>query len=719
MNNNTSPNKDLQKNLQRLNELEQQLKLKQFEIRGQVKVFEEQKLDKDQERKQMLVNKSIDIEQDLQVLPQQYNIQDSIDSKDNKRCNMINMNVNNNLILLPPSNQRQEFNFTSRINSGVSIKSDQFKNYFLNQMKLHKHLQQTGDEDPVSLDESLISLKQERPIDKQISVIDPQIQQQSFAPNPNNVILLLDLKDVNNILTEENLKVYESLIPDQSSKKKKDDDEGSLKDSVNISLQIKEQEESLQQKKKVLNKSKEQVKEQDKSKQSTSQVNQSKVQIEDPFSFKNLAAKSSEALKKQVVTRVLEKSMTKKRKQTENRPFSAVVKDLGYIINFLSEIFLNDYKSGTKSFIDESEQRNQKNFLQIANRIAKFEELYDIAFDKFQEKPLLIMFIQSFKVEEVHQMFMKFYQQFDVDESLTFEIEEISELLELYAEKMGKEKMKAILQNTGVKFDSGIKAIFKEGGYSNQAFTPEIYDQFFEILASDGEDFVHFNNLLPYLMIFFLSSQFQAIKDRKKMFEQVLGEGQYKTGIYRSFMKYGLQHNELDKPLITYRLVEKVVVEMRTIYQSSFGFDQIELILRQVRIKMEVDPISKIERAKMCYRDKFSGQSFSRWLALLISLQMTWTRLKKKLKGEKDPFIYLYEEKLWFIAANVDTFCQDSLNRLVKDKYMEKMLDYKEERSFRRENESSFLQTEIDESCQTINTEQLFKQINLKVRQNV
>ena len=71
---------------------------------------------------------------------------------------------------------------------------------------------------------------------------------------------------------------------------------------------------------------------------------------------------------------------------------------------------------------------------------------------------------------------MKFYQQFDVDESLTFEIEEISELIELYAEKIGKDKMKLILQHSGVIFDSGIKAIFKEGGYSNQAFTPEIYE---------------------------------------------------------------------------------------------------------------------------------------------------------------------------------------------------------------------------------------------------
>ena len=69
---------------------------------------------------------------------------------------------------------------------------------------------------------------------------------------------------------------------------------------------------------------------------------------------------------------------------------------------------------------------------------------------------------------------------------------------------MGKEKVKQILLNSGVKFDSGIISIFKEGAYSHQAFTPEIYQQFFDRLAQDGEDFVHFNNFQPYLMTFFL-----------------------------------------------------------------------------------------------------------------------------------------------------------------------------------------------------------------------
>ena len=135
------------------------------------------------------------------------------------------------------------------------------------------------------------------------------------------------------------------------------------------------------------------------------------------------------------------------------------------------------------------------------------------------------MFVSAFTIEEIHQMFMRFYQQFDVDESLTFEFSEVSSLIELYTEKMGKEKIAKILRYTGVRFEGGIMSVFREGGYQDKAFPPYAYEKFFEILAIDGEEFVHFNNLLPYLMVFFLYSQYQAIRDRKKMFEEVLGEG--------------------------------------------------------------------------------------------------------------------------------------------------------------------------------------------------
>lgn len=79
-------------------------------------------------------------------------------------------------------------------------------------------------------------------------------------------------------------------------------------------------------------------------------------------------------------------------------------------------------------------------------------------------------------------------------------------MVELYALKMGKDKMKKILENAGVVFETGIMTLLKEGGYQDKLFPPYVYEKFFEILALDGEEFVHFTELLPYLMIFFLFS---------------------------------------------------------------------------------------------------------------------------------------------------------------------------------------------------------------------
>lgn len=36
------------------------------------------------------------------------------------------------------------------------------------------------------------------------------------------------------------------------------------------------------------------------------------------------------------------------------------------------------------------------------------------------------------------------------------------------------------------------------------------------------------------------------------------------------------------------------------------------------------------------------------------------------MKGVKDPFIYLYEERLWFIGATLDALSPETINKLVE-----------------------------------------------------
>ncbi len=107
-------------------------------------------------------------------------------------------------------------------------------------------------------------------------------------------------------------------------------------------------------------------------------------------------------------------------------------------------------------------------------------------------------------------------------------------------------------------------------------------------------------------MTFFIHTQFKAVLDRKKHFDAILGEPKNgeepKFGLYRSFLKQGgLIPSRPHEEIISYRMVEKVVVEQRTLYPGSFGFDQIELVLRQVRTRMKVDEIAKVATKKMCY----------------------------------------------------------------------------------------------------------------------
>lgn len=120
-------------------------------------------------------------------------------------------------------------------------------------------------------------------------------------------------------------------------------------------------------------------------------------------------------------------------------------------------------------------------------------------------------------------------------------------------------------------------------------------------------------------------------------------------------------------------MVEKVVVEQRTLYANYFGFDQIELVLRQIRNKMLVDPVSKIEKIKMMYNEDKDAFAFGTWLGLIIGMQMIWTRLKRTLKQQKNAFAYLYEERLWYIAVTLTHFNPKKFNKQVKELYSKKL----------------------------------------------
>ena len=115
----------------------------------------------------------------------------------------------------------------------------------------------------------------------------------------------------------------------------------------------------------------------------------------------------------------------------------------------------------------------------------------------------------------------------------------------------------------------------------------------------------------------------------------------------------------------------------------------------------------------MSYAEDENGFCFSKWLALLIALQMTWTGLKQQLKGKKNAFLYFYEERMWYMAAVIDQLTPSKINRLVEKLYREKMKGAYNQRADRHDQDESLV-TEIDESMNTIESEKTRSQIKIK-----
>ncbi len=87
---------------------------------------------------------------------------------------------------------------------------------------------------------------------------------------------------------------------------------------------------------------------------------------------------------------------------------------------------------------------------------------------------------------------MKFYQQFDYDESLTFDQKEITQCIDFFAQDMGKERMKKILEEANINFHKSFGGAFADQKQNDLVFDAGIYQTVFENLSNLGQDFVHF-----------------------------------------------------------------------------------------------------------------------------------------------------------------------------------------------------------------------------------
>mmetsp|Transcript_7583 Transcript_7583/g.6932 ORF Transcript_7583/g.6932 Transcript_7583/m.6932 type:complete len:122 (+) Transcript_7583:1265-1630(+) len=120
--------------------------------------------------------------------------------------------------------------------------------------------------------------------------------------------------------------------------------------------------------------------------------------------------------------------------------------------------------------------------------------------------------------------------------------------------------MKMIIKEMGVEIPKGLKMLFAKDNSQN-SFSLEILKKVFKALSSNS-DYIKFPTFMPYLTLFFMCSVFRDIEQRRVGFLQMLDKG-YKKGIYSIFMRAGLPSYQLDEKVINYRMIEKVLLDLK------------------------------------------------------------------------------------------------------------------------------------------------------------
>ena len=213
-----------------------------------------------------------------------------------------------------------------------------------------------------------------------------------------------------------------------------------------------------------------------------------------------------------------------------------------------------------------------------------------------------IFFQFAFSESELHEMFKDFHQKYIKDHLI--EQKDLTIFIEVMAQSdfIGFKKMEdEILPVMGVRKNlmDQLDILQKPTKDSRFAFTPEVHLQVFEAL-NEGNKFVKFSTMLPYLMIFFLVELNSQVDKRLKNYSDLL-DPHLKTSIFNCFRRAGLRKEDLRKKVITYRKIEEVIIDFRSCFPSSFHFEQMDPFLRQIRDRMQVDDFSHIEQIKESY----------------------------------------------------------------------------------------------------------------------
>ena len=106
--------------------------------------------------------------------------------------------------------------------------------------------------------------------------------------------------------------------------------------------------------------------------------------------------------------------------------------------------------------------------------------------------------------------------------------------------------------------DAIYSILIQQSSKSDMHFDDKVYKDLFAKLSDDGIDYLYFDQIISILFLFFLSKLCYEVEHRNKIYQNFLTQR-----LLDSFVKQGVNPDNLNEKVITFKMAEKVIIDQR------------------------------------------------------------------------------------------------------------------------------------------------------------
>jgi len=312
------------------------------------------------------------------------------------------------------------------------------------------------------------------------------------------------------------------------------------------------------------------------------------------------------------------------------------------------------------SSMSAEEQRRNLTLSKIINGSWSSKHKLPIA----ETSPAFTYFLLSTSVEEFHQYFMNFYNEFDQDKSFFLNESEFRDMMNFLCKKenIGRETLRKCFQTlipaTFRNCDKLDKSLEKS---ENAVLGINLVHGIFELLKL--EDFskdqksvkpcIEYLKLLPLLVGLYGKLISSKISLRKENLESIRGVDDkgikltsLSPSLCKKFERLGIPYDNLNPVTLKYRDIEKALMLFKNHYTDTFGHEQLNLVLKDIQKKYQYSPVNA-EFAKPPLLNK----SFLNFVSFRICVHGACQYARTK-DGVVDKNTVILEYAYWNIVMN-------------------------------------------------------------------